>query len=441
MARFFDNLPIFQAGIFFRQRAGRHEMLHRRSVRPAWLWRTFLLVSTLIALALCQGVSKAQSPAQTDAWFDQDKDEGAALEAVLNDTCDHQVVMLGENGFHGEGKTIAFKAQLVEQLVTRCGFRMVLFESSQYEFLDIERKARRGDAVSRDQISAAIGQIWNQNREMDRLISFLASAKGNGDFIVGGLDDQLGSRGLLFGNDRMIAELTGLLKPELRQACAERLLRRTYSAYSKDAPYASDERDGLRECVAEIRNVLLERQVTDDRPFLLAMLDNLERYLARDFQSDAQRIAGRDASMYSNLCWWLSNRGNLASKVIVWAANSHIAKGKGIDPVYDGAPPLGNLIAAAFGKRSYAVGFSANSGTYRWSRTETKVIPTNTESLESRAIGATGKTTAFLSSRALGRQPEIGGLLNHNFYLAEWGAFFDGVVVFQVERPPHRFKN
>jgi erythromycin esterase-like protein len=439
MARVFDNLLIFEAGILFRQYAGRHKMLHPLGLRPAWLWHSYLLAIVLVSLVLCEGVSSAQSPVQTDAWTGQYKDEEAPLNAILDELCDRQIVMLGENGFHGEGKTIALKAQLVEQLVTRCGFRIVLFEASQYEFLDIERKARRGDAISREQISAAIGQIWNQNREMDGLISLLARAKGSGDFIVGGLDDQLGSRGLLFGNDPMIAELTGLLPPDLRQACAERLLRRTYSAYSKKTPYTSEERDGLRECVGAIRKVLLARLRTGEDPFLLAMLDNLDRYLARDFQSDPQRIAGRAASMHLNLRWWLSKRGNVEPKVIVWAANSHIAKGSGIDAAYNGGAPLGNLIAAEFGKRSYALGFSSNSGTYRWSRTETKAIPTNSGSLENRAIGTTGKAVAFLSGRSLGKKPELAGLLNHQFYQAKWREFFDGVVVFQSERPPTRF--
>ena len=410
-------------------------------VRSARMPCIIFLTLIFTAFTVSGWAAQVRTPVQSDVPSGIDRDKEAVLEAVLDETCDRQIVLLGENGFHGEGKTIAFKAQLVEKLVTRCGFKIVLFEASQYEFLDIERKARRGDAISREQVSAAIGQIWNQNREMDRLISFLVSAKNNGSIIVGGLDDQLGSRGLLFGNDPMIAELTGLLHRDLQQSCSESLLRRTYSAYSKEAPYTAGERDGLRECVSAVRQALLAKPAIEDGLFLFAMLDNLDRYLARDFQSDAQRIGGRDASMHSNIRWWLSKRGKLKPKVIVWAANSHIAKGKGIDAVYGGAAPLGNLIAADFGERSYSVGFSANSGTYRWSRAEVKVIPTNVESLENRATGTTGKTIAFLSRRDIGEEPEIAGLLNHQFYRGKWREFFDGVVVFETERPPRRTEN
>lgn len=412
-----------------------------QTARTAWFRHCILLAAIFLCLLGGQSALQARESVRSDASSASDPDEQAAFNAVLDKTCNRRIVLLGENGFHGEGRTIGFKARLVEELVTRCGFRIVLFEASQYEFLNIERRARSGDAVSEAQISAAIGQIWNQNREMDRLITFLADAKSHGRFIVGGLDDQLGSRGLLFGNDPMITELTGLLSQELQQACSERLLRRTYSAYSQEAPYTTEERDRMRACVGATRQALLTQPATDDGPFLRAMLDNLDRYLARDFESDAQRIAGRAASMHANFRWWLANRGKVGPKVIVWAANSHVAEGRGIDPLYDGAAPLGNLIAADFGKRSFSVGFSANAGTFRWSRTETKAISTKTDSLENRAIGTSGKTAVFLSGRDLGRRMEIGGLFNHQFYRAEWRKFFDGIVVFQAERPPNRVNN
>jgi erythromycin esterase-like protein len=441
MALYFDQYFFAVEAAQLGQRSARIAQCHDRNGRTAWARHCILLVMIFLGMLCNHCASLAQTPVESAVSFVPDRDEDAALKAVLKETCNRQIVLVGENGFHGEGKTMAFKARLIEELVTDCGFRIVLFESSQFEFLDIERKARRGDSISRAQISAAIGQIWNQNLEIDHLISFLVSKKNKGRFIVGGLDDQLGSRGLLFGNDPMIAELTGLLNRELQQSCKDRLLRRTYSAYSQEAPYSVEERDGLRACVGAIRQALLGQPQAKDGQFLLAMLDNLDRYLARDFQSDVQRISSRDASMHMNVRWWLANRGTVEPKVIIWAANSHIAKGRGIDPNYDGAAPLGNLIAADFGKRSYSVGFSANSGTYRWSRVETKIIPTDKDSLEGKATGTTGQSVVFMRGKDLGRKPEISGLLNHQFYRAEWRKFFDGVIVFQSERPPNRSNN
>src|SRR5438309_5125590 len=45
-----------------------------------------------------------------------------ALRAAEHDLCGKQVALLGENGFHGEGKSVAFRALLIRRLVTRCGY-------------------------------------------------------------------------------------------------------------------------------------------------------------------------------------------------------------------------------------------------------------------------------------------------------------------------------
>jgi erythromycin esterase-like protein len=382
--------------------------------------------------------AQAQAPSPISVADQEGREEDQVFKAVLKETCGRRIVLLGENGFHGEGKTIAFKARLVEQLVSRCGFRIVLFEASHYEFLDIERRAKRGEVIGQEQVSAAIGQIWNQDQEMEGLISFLVAERNRGRFIVGGLDDQLGTRGLLFGNDAMIAELASLLPEPMQQSCGDRLKRRTYSAYSKEEPYSAGIRDVLQACVSSMRQTIAHQTQNRNTPYLLAMLDNIERYLLRDFQPDTRRMAGRDASMYLNFRWWLAHRGQLGPKVLVWAANSHIAKGTGVDPQYEGGAPLGNLIAADFGRKAFSVGFSANSGNYRWSRSENKAVPFQADSLENRAITTSGQAAVLVTGKAFNKEPEVSGLLNHLFQSAEWWKFFDAVVVFKAERPPVR---
>ncbi|MFM5906316.1 MAG: erythromycin esterase family protein [Novosphingobium sp.] len=364
--------------------------------------------------------------------------EQAVFEAVVRETCGRQIVLLGENGYHGEGRTTAFKARLVERLVSRCGFRLVLFEASQVEFLDIARRERRGEAIDRARLAAAVGRIWNQNREMAGLLTFLAEEKRRRPLIVGGLDDQLGSRGLLYGNDAVVDELAGYVSGPARADCHERLRRRIYAAYPESAPYSLEQRAALQRCVQAIRGGIAGRRPDSSRPFLLAMTDNIDRYLARDFEPDAVRNTLRDASMYRNFLWWLSFRGRRDQKVLVWAANSHVAEGKGVDPQFGGGAPMGHLIAARFGSASYAVGFSANTGLYRWSASESRPIPFAAASLENRAITASGAAAALVTRPAFLREPELAGLFNHQFYRAQWSQFFDAVVVFGSERPPER---
>src|SRR5690606_35852438 len=70
-----------------------------------------------------------------------------ALDRLVADTCDKQVVLLGEDSHHGSGGTMEVKTTIVRRLVDECGFSGVLFESQVYDFLDLERAFARGDAT------------------------------------------------------------------------------------------------------------------------------------------------------------------------------------------------------------------------------------------------------------------------------------------------------
>src|SRR3569832_505990 len=85
-----------------------------------------------------------------------------ALDAATRDLCGKQVALLGENGFHGDGKTVAFKGALIRRLVTRCGYGAVFFEASHYDFIAVLRSARRREPVTDAMVSSAIGRLWNQ---------------------------------------------------------------------------------------------------------------------------------------------------------------------------------------------------------------------------------------------------------------------------------------
>src|SRR5205085_11417512 len=86
-------------------------------------------------LAAILALGAAPAPPEAAAWE-------TALRSAEKDLCGKQVALLGENGFHGEGKTVAFKAELIRRLVTHCGYRGVFFEASHYDFLAVQRAAR-----------------------------------------------------------------------------------------------------------------------------------------------------------------------------------------------------------------------------------------------------------------------------------------------------------
>lgn len=170
------------------------------------------LLLALFCLSPLTAVS-ASEPAKQDAF-----------EAALKDLCDKRVVLLGENA-HGDGRTLEFKVAMVRALVDRCRFSTILFEANHYDFMALTRTADQGGRVEPRMIDAAIGGVWNRTREIQPLAPFLASRLAARRIRLGGLDDQLGSYGALYANDKLPDEVTGYLPFERRQVCREALRR------------------------------------------------------------------------------------------------------------------------------------------------------------------------------------------------------------------------
>src|SRR5262249_17538251 len=69
-----------------------------------------------------------------------DYGSSAQLDGLVDDLCTKSVVLLGEEGHHAGGHTVEVKSELVKRLIERCGFNAVYFESSAYEFYDLNRR-------------------------------------------------------------------------------------------------------------------------------------------------------------------------------------------------------------------------------------------------------------------------------------------------------------
>jgi erythromycin esterase-like protein len=363
-----------------------------------------------------------------------------ALRAAERDLCGKQVALLGESGFHGEGKSVAFRAALIRRLVTRCGFRAVFFEASHDDFLAVERAAKRRQPLTEAMVSSAIGGKWNKDAELAPLVAFLAAEARAGRLTLGGLDDQLGSAGAFYSLDVMPAELAAALPPERREACRAALTQRLYYAYSDSSPHDPASIARLQSCLAEMRAALSassgDRELRDER---LEMIASAERDIARDFVPLKANIAGRDRSMYLNFRW-LAGRLPRGARIVVWAANQHIARDAALDSDFTPGGNLGAYIRHDYGARAFALGFTSASGSFRWTRKETKEIPAAAPgSLEAMLVGGTGEAFYAGPSRLRSLGLRSGALFNpQKPASARWADIFEGVVVFRAERPPVR---
>lgn len=366
----------------------------------------------------------------------------AALRAVTQDACQHQVVMLGESATHGDGHTEAFKVALVERLVNECGFDSVLFEASHYEFLNIARRLRTGQAVSADQLSSAIGGLWKFDGEFQPLVPFLLAKAQAGQISLGGIDDQLGERGQDYANVEMIADLTTLLPQQQRQDCGLALHRRIYSDYSEAAPYSASDRSQITTCLSDIRLAVTADKTVDlaSREERLEMISATDRWISRDFTSDAELIVARDKSMFQDF-QWLRRQQLKRHKVILWAATVHIAK-QG-DPTWADhtGTNFGSFVHQEYGACAFSLGFSALTGTYRRGHDVDEQPAAPPESLEAQALRGNRSDAVYVGPAqltAMGTVP--GAIFRHSYQTLRWSNFLDGIVIFKTERPPTKEK-
>jgi erythromycin esterase-like protein len=362
-----------------------------------------------------------------------------ALTAATQSLCHSQVAALGESATHEDGHTHAFKVALVERLVNECGFDSLFFEASHYEFLNLERRLRTGQSVTGGEISAAVGGLWKFNQEFQPLVSFVLARAEAGRLFLGGVDDQLGQAGQDYANIEMVTELTNLLPQQQRQDCSAALHRRIYSDYSKAAPYSQSDRSKMDTCLAEMQRGAATDKTTDreGREERQEMISAIQRWISRDFGSDAESMVNRDRSMFQNL-EWLRKQQPRRHKVIIWAATVHIAKQA--DPTWADhtGTNFGSFVHRKYGARAFSLGFSALTGSYRQGSREVRDMPAAPpDSVESQAVRASDSDATFVGPAQLtatGTAP--GAFFRHSYQKLSWSSFLDGVVVFREEHPP-----
>ncbi|WP_282009140.1 erythromycin esterase family protein [Brevundimonas aveniformis] len=396
-----------------------------------------------IILAGALGVTeaaRAQTPDYAAIRAAEADQEAVALDAAVQASCNQRLVLLGENGFHGDGRTSAFKADLVRRLVLECGFDAVIFEASLYDFIALNQAIRRG-AATPDMLSSAIGGLWNQNREVQDLIAFLFAEAREGRIDLAGMDNQLGSRGAFYSLERMPQDLAALLPVGRREDCAARLRQRIWSQFSAAEPYAEAHRTALRQCLDEIDVAL--NQVAPANPAerveYLTMTSGYRRALDRDFLAPSALVQSRDRDMAYSVREIVE--GLPADvRLIVWTANVHAARSGAATTTYREAPTMGAWLDQFYGSDVFAVGFAAAGGTYRFNGGSREIDAAETGSLEAMALASTQNEVVWLGSADIASLGTVVGSIfqYHQPVTATWSEVFDGVVVFRAERPPYR---
>jgi erythromycin esterase-like protein len=405
--------------------------------RRGWLALMFLLF-VCAAVVLLTERTVAASPATniTEAG------------PVVRQMCGKSVALIGESPVHGFGKTLEFKVEVVRQLIEQCHYNAVFFESGLYDYLNIQKQLKSGHDVTDSMIAAAIGGLW-ANKEVQPLIPFLRERVINGSLFLGGLDDQLG-RGT-WAQKEMPSDLVAYLEGSQKSHCLAILQKHMRWQYSDDSPYRPKDKALILGCLDGIETSL-SKAPSGEAPFReydMSMIDSLKRSFARDFRQDVPKgvdantldVNDRDRSMYLNFRWLLSQLPP-HSKVIVWAATTHVAKDLSTVPGHESRIPLGYYIHRDFKSRAFALGFSAYSGSYAMVGQPVRPLsPAPSTSLESQSFAGRDSDTVYLSRSELRKIGLIAARpLGTSFTTARWNEALDGLVIFRHEQAPDYLK-
>jgi erythromycin esterase-like protein len=383
-------------------------------------------LAALIVLVAAGDVTAQQPPVS-----------GRELDAVVHDLCDKSVALLGESPLHAFGHTLELKSELVRRLVTECHYNVLLVESGIYDWLNLQKRPIAERDAPAVLVATAFGGLW-ASQEVQPLFPFLVDNARSGKLILGGIDDQVG-RGS-YAQAGLTPDVLQYLDASERAQCSKTLERHMRWQYTSEAPYDRRANAAILSCLEHVGTAIGSSH-TANAALDAIMVRSLMRSFRRDFPAaedsgSIQRFNARDRSMYENFAWYVSWLP-AGSKIMVWAATTHIAKTLATVPGQEAFIPLGSYIHRDYGSRAFAVGFSAYAGTYgmpHQAPRELLIAPDST--LEARALARTGAPEHYLGTAEL----EAAGVIAARptgaaFTRARWSEALDGLVVLRKERP------
>ena len=394
-------------------------------VRNAGCWLGLWLGLSLCAVSAL-AVSAAAAHAQTPPAFD--RRTSAELDRLVRDMCRKDIVLLGEDANHGGGRTLEVKVELVKRLVERCGFGGIVFESSMYASLELERRLVQGIATEADVVDAT-GQLWFRAREAQPLPPFLLQAARDGRLRIGGMDIQPVALPGRYTGSRLASELAAVLDASHRAACDAEIQRHNRYAYDDAHPFDDAAQARLRACIDAIRSAA---QAIDGDVVIARMADAYGRYLDMAMNGDGDV---RERAMF-DLLMWHRDRWPAGTKIVVWCATVHGARA--LHGVAPSMRPMGADVQARFGKRAAVIGFTALAGAFGHggANPSLRLRDLPPEALEPRMLEA-GVDLRYLDAKRLAKLGIIAARpINYrSIHAADWSKILNGLVVLREERP------
>lgn len=346
------------------------------------------------------------------------------VRAAVALACGATTVLLGEAS-HGTASATDLKAVLVRELVARCGFTHIVFESQLYDFEALKRKYATSSASMGDLLNA-IGGLWATSRELDGIAGFLHERALTHELTLSGIDCQVGGVMNLYSLTALAADLTTSLPPERRTLCTAEIQRLNQWRFDATHPYDERFKAMLSDCLCEATLATPEADIS--RRLLLSSYAGYLDLPAKGYANQ------RDRLMFQNYASIMLTMPK-GTKSIIWTASRHALLAE-----YGDIVSLGSLLSRESPGAVKSIAFVAREGTYGFQGGPAQTIePAKAGTVEADAFSSgSDADVVFLSgpelSRVSGRRSRLLGY--KQFLEGPWARLFDGVFVARTERVP-----
>jgi len=276
----------------------------------------YFLILSLIFLISTPNVF-AQDFSKLPTYEIKENSDFSYLEPILKDK---RLVMLGEMT-HGDGATFLLKTNVIKYLHEELGYNVLALEDGMYDFLKWRNERKNGETTF-DAIYETMPYQWSKAKEMQNLFDYL---KSHPELVFTGFD----SSGAL--SDELLYEIDSI---------AGGLGIKVYGGFPEDFQVLKEHRGSKRPNKSRVEMFQKTLRLISDSlstldckncDFWIHTIDGL-RIQANawwDFSDDSKRSWWnqncRDSAMARNVSWLL-NEKFAGEKMIIWAANFHVAK-------------------------------------------------------------------------------------------------------------------